>query len=506
MKKLSWVEYQSLGTFQRLLYNILRFFCAIPGFFVRVGKGFGRGVKKVVFAIGRELKDVVMSFVKGSWRTKISYVIMGFGNITCGQIVRGMFFLVFEVAFFLYTFTTGSVWMAKLNTLGDVAPGEVYNEVLDAYIRVDGDDSFKILLFGGCSLLFILLFIFVWRMNIKQSRENDLIKLAGKKPQKFKQDIHDLVDAKFYKTLLTVPIIGITLFTVLPIVFMIAIAFTSYDGAHDGYSNLFTWVGWSNFAQLFQSETSNLGYAFTHILGWTFVWAFFATFSNYFLGIVLALLINKKGIKFKKMWRGIFVMTIAIPQFISLMYMSKLFAKNGLVNAFLMKVGILTNTFDFWADPMASRILVIIINIWIGIPYLMLMATGILMNIPEDLYESARIDGANAFQQFMKITLPYMLFITGPYLLTSFIGNINNFNVIFLLTGGAAANPDLTVGGISATNTDLLITWLYKITTGAQSDYKLASVVGILIFIVVATLSLIAYNIMPSNKNEEDFQ
>ena len=129
-----------------------------------------------------------------------------------------------------------------------------------------------------------------------------------------------------------------------------------------------------------------------------------------------------------------------------------------------------------------------------------------VMNIPEDLYESARIDGANAVQQFFKITLPYMLFVTGPYLLTSFIGNINNFNVIFLLTGGAKANPLLTTSGGSATDVDLLITWLYKITTGTESNYKLASVVGILIFIVVATLSVIVYNILPSNKNEEDFQ
>ena len=200
------------------------------------------------------------------------------------------------------------------------------------------------------------------------------------------------------------------------------------------------------------------------------------------------------------------MLTIAIPQFISLLYVSKLFSKSGLVNSFLMNIGLLSSPYDFWGNTMSARILVILINIWIGIPYLMLMCTGILMNIPEDLYESARIDGANAVQQFFKITLPYMLFVTGPYLLTSFIGNINNFNVIFLLTGGAKANPLLTTSGGSATDVDLLITWLYKITTGTESNYKLASVVGILIFIVVATLSVIVYNILPSNKNEEDFQ
>ena len=149
--------------------------------------------------------------------------------------------------------------------------------------------------------------------------------------------------------------------------------------------------------------------------------------------------------------------------------------------------------------------MVIIINIWIGIPYLMLIATGILMNIPADLYESAAIDGANTFQQYTKITLPYMLFVTGPYLLTSFIGNINNFNVIFLLTGGGPKNPALLTSAGSAGDADLLITWLFNITTGAESKYYMASVIGIMIFAVIASLSLIVYNLIPSTRNEEDY-
>jgi len=136
------------------------------------------------------------------------------------------------------------------------------------------------------------------------------------------------------------------------------------------------------------------------------------------------------------------------------------------------------------------------------------MASGILMNIPEDLYESAKIDGANAVQQFTRITMPYMLFITGPYLLTSFIGNMNNFNVIFLLTGGGPTNSDASAGGVTGAvgYTDLLITWLFKITTGADTKYYMASVIGVLIFVVISVLSMIVYNILPSNKNEEDFQ
>ena len=161
----------------------------------------------------------------------------------------------------------------------------------------------------------------------------------------------------------------------------------------------------------------------------------------------------------------------------------------------------------FWTNASWAKVTVIILNIWIGIPHLMLMATGILMNIPADLYESAKIDGAGVWKQYTKITLPYMLFVTGPYLLTSFIGNMNNFNVIYLLTGGGPSN--LNAAGVLGApgETDLLITWLFKmVTTSEPAAYNLASVIGIIVFIVVAGISLVVYNVMPSTKNEEDFQ
>jgi arabinogalactan oligomer/maltooligosaccharide transport system permease protein len=176
------------------------------------------------------------------------------------------------------------------------------------------------------------------------------------------------------------------------------------------------------------------------------------------------------------------------------------FINHGLIPEFMTQA----NQLSFWENPITAKILVIILNIWVGIPYVMLMATGILMNIPADLYESSRVDGANTVQQFTKITLPYMLFVTGPYLLTSFVGNLNNFNVIYLLTGGGPTKG--IAGGASVGHTDLLITWLFKMTLGsATSQYYYASVIGILIFVVVAFLSLIVYNVIPSTKNEEDF-
>ena len=295
---------------------------------------------------------------------------------------------------------------------------------------------------------------------------------------------------------------GIFIFTVLPILFMICVAFTNYDANHQAPTNLFTWVGFENFRQIFDFGGSGMGSTFFAVLGWTLVWAFFATFLDYFLGMAVAILINKKGIKFKKLWRTILVITIAVPQFVSLLYVYKMFTNDGLINGYLLKWGWIKSAIPFWTDPMLARITIIVVNIWIGIPYMMLIATGLLMNIPEDLYESARIDGATPFQMFKSITLPYMLFVTGPFLLTQFTGNLNNFNVIYLLTKGQPQSMNLAG---NAGRTDLLVTWLYKMTV-TDTNYKMAAVIGIMVFVVTAVISLAVYNILPSVKDEEGFQ
>jgi arabinogalactan oligomer/maltooligosaccharide transport system permease protein len=191
-----------------------------------------------------------------------------------------------------------------------------------------------------------------------------------------------------------------------------------------------------------------------------------------------------------------------VPQFVSLLLISKMLADDGAINGILFQLGLIKENIKWLTDPILARVTVILVNIWLGIPYTMLIATGILINIPADLYESARIDGASGIKRFTKITMPYMLFVTGPYLLTTFVGNINNFNVIYLLTGGAPKTTDFTGG---AGYTDLLITWLYKLTL-TDNDYKMAAVIGIMTFVVVAGISLVVYNLSPSVKNEESFQ
>jgi len=522
MKKLTDLEYLKLNKFQAFVYNLKLFLCAIPAFFVKLGLIIVNFFKDFGISVKEEVMDIVTTFTKGNWAVKLSFLVFGFGNMFYGQFMRGILFLLFEVVFIGYMLVPsgGIYWLAKGNwfktgaTIGTVQGRYEYDIIYDTDVWVPGDDSVKVMLYGLLTIFFILAFVYTWRLQVKQCKICMDITARGKKVKSGKDDLRSLVDDQFHKTLLALPLTGIVVFTVLPIIYMVLVAFTSYDAAHDGYSNLFSWVGLENFNELTNFGKGGLGLAFGEILSWTLMWSFFATFTNYFLGMFVAIMINKKGIALKKFWRTALVMTIAIPQFVSLLYVAKLFDSSGIIGEALGQIPAIqeylraNKYISLWDSPAVARTLVIVINIWVGIPYVMLQATGILMNIPADLYESSRVDGASAWQQYTKITLPYMLFVTGPSLLTSFVGNLNNFNVIYLLSGGNPINTEIgTAGGVSVGHTDLLITWLYKMALGsAESKYYTASVIGILIFLVCAVLSLIVYNVIPSTKNEEDFQ
>ena len=440
---------------------------------------------------------LIRTFIHGDWKTRISYLVMGFGSMARGQWLRGLLFFVFQAVFILYMAFFGLDYLRALPTLGTV------ETTLINRVTVYGDNSFLILLYGVLTVLLILAYGYTWYINIRQNRISQELLASGKRLSTAREDLRALLDGQFHKTLLALPSLGVVLFTVLPIIFMVLVAFTNYDHAHQPPGKLFTWVGGENFAALFTSRGGgDFASTFWQVLAWTLVWAAFATFLNYFLGMLVAILINKKGIRLKKLWRTLLVTTIAVPQFVSLLYVSKLFAADGLINGLLMEWGWISSPLPFWTDPAWARVTIILINVWIGVPYVMLIATGILMNIPADLYEAARIDGANAFQAYFHITLPYMLFITGPYLLTSFTGNINNFNVIYLLSQGKPQG--LNMAG-NAGSTDLLITWLYKMTV-TDSNYKLAAVIGVMVFAVCAAVNLAVYNLIPSVRREEEFQ
>ncbi|MEI6579157.1 MAG: sugar ABC transporter permease [Eubacteriales bacterium] len=495
-------EYELLGMnpVKRAGYKLKKSITGIPKALKHILIKFGKNTILSYKNIGGQIEELFNAFTKGNVGNKLSFFIMGFGNIFNGQIVKGFVFLISQIAFFVYMAGFGWNYVKNIGTLGTNAGGEIFDPVQQIYIYTQPDNSMKILLFGVFSIILALVFLGIYFNSVKDGYRAHIIKASGRKPLGVIEEINELFDRKFHKTLLAAPTLMVSAFTIIPIVFMVLIAFTNFDKSHQPPGNLFTWVGLINFKDLFWNDPMKSN-TFISLLGWTLIWAVLATFSNYILGMILAFMINKKGIKLKRMWRTVFIVTAAVPQFVSLLLMSQLLTDQGALNTILKQFGLIQQSIPFLTDATLARMSVVIINIWVGIPYTMLITTGILMNIPNDLYESAKIDGAGPFITFTKITLPYMLFVTTPYLITQFVGNINNFNVIYLLTRG---NP-LSTDYFQAGKTDLLITWLYKQTVNEQ-NYNLASAIGIITFILVASMSLIVYNSSKSAKRESDFQ
>jgi len=449
----------------------------------------------------KKLPDWLLAFLKdGTLQTKLSVIIMGSGCFRYRQYAKGLMFLLAQTAYFAFLFGFGLQYLSKFGTLGDTAQLRQWNEELQIYQRVPGDNSMLILLFSVLTIAATLLFIYVWLLNIKCAGELCLMESRGRHIPGFNEELKTLLDGRFHITLLAAPMSTLLLFTVLPIIFMVLIAFTNFDSSHQPPGELFTWTGMRNVTDIFLGNRTKT-HTFFGILGWTLIWAVLATFTNYIFGMMLAMLINHKLVKMKKLWRTVFIISIAIPQFVSLLLISRALEPAGAVNILLMKLGLIKAPLPFLTDPPLARICVVVINMWIGIPYTMMTFSGVLMNIPADLYESAEIDGAGPIRRFFSITLPYMIFVTAPATITTFVGNINNFNVIYLLTAGGPFALDYYQAG----KTDLLVTWLYKLTVD-RHEYALASTIGIFIFMLVSVFSLTVYNRTGSVKKEDMFQ
>lgn len=338
------------------------------------------------------------------------------------------------------------------------------------------------------------------------------------RPKNLKEQVGSLLDENFHVTLLILPLLGVAFFTIMPLLFSILIAFTNYDFNHYPPGKLFTWIGLDNFASLFNPQPGDVFYGLANdLVGtvlWTLIWAVIATFSNYYLGILYALMINKEGVKFKKFWRTVFVLSIAMPQFISLIALSIILSKGGPMDTlwqavfghkfyFLDNDPTLTSS-NILLTASYTKLIIILVNIWIGVPYTILQTSGILMNIPKDLYESSEIDGAGKGRQFFSITMPYIRFVLGPSLITTFIGNINNFGVIYFLTGGG---PLVRNNALNLGHTDLLITFLYKLVTSSdKARFGIASTIGIVVFALCAFFSIIVYNKSDAVTKEDQFQ
>ena len=250
-------------------------------------------------------------------------------------------------------------------------------------------------------------------------------------------------------------------------------------------------VGLDNFERLLTDQ--RLRGPFVRVFLWTIAHAFLTVLLTFSLGLALALLLNDRLIPARKIWRSLILIPYAIPAFIStLVWRGLLNPRLGLINDTLERIVGAGNAPGWYSDPMWAKIGILLIQLWLGFPYMMLICTGALQSIPQDMYEAAQVDGANAFQRFRHLTLPLLLVAVGPLLIASFAYNFNNFTVIELFNEGG---PPIANSSVPAGHTDILITYTYEqaFGSGGGTNYAFASAITLVIFLLVAAITIFNY-------------
>ena len=427
-------------------------------------------------------------------KTKIaSCCFMGLGQlIYLKQYVRGILMMIFEVILILCcTPVFKSVIPANLYgviTLGSPKPEGTPIKMLDHSIFMLIEGLFTIIILG----IFIILYISQIKTGVKDAER--IIK-RGRYPTA--KEIRNHLATKSF------PVIGITpsllmlsIFTLIPLLFSMLIAFTNYSSPdHIPPKNLVDWVGFSNFTTMFSRNVGgNWPKAFARVAGWTLLWAVLSTFTCFFVGFMFAVILRDKRIQFPKFFRTVFILPYAIPQMLSLFVWANLLNGTfGPINRTLQYWHIIQQGIPWLSNPTFAKLTLVLVNIWIGFPYSMILTTSSMTAISQAQYEAAQIDGASRWQQFIHITFPLVMYQLKPALIMQFAGNINNFGAVFFLTGGG---PNLMFGtnnltiSTQAGSTDLLISWIYKLTMNTPNQYQLASVLSILVFIVLVPFAL----------------
>lgn len=426
------------------------------------------------------------------WRVRLSMLVMGLGQLCYGQIGKGLFYLSCFGALLTYFITRGAADLLGFFTLG--------TREENLWLGIPGDNSLTMLILGLFAIFLLIFAGILYVTNVKDAVFTARRVQAGKSVPKLRDTLQTAADSKFHIAALAAPVTGVLIFSILPIVFMICIAFTDLGG-DVVYPKLASWSfsPWKKILSL-----SKIGSTFGKILSWNILWALISTTLNFVAGLGLALLLNKKNVKGSKFWRAFPILAYAIPGFISMLGFKYLFSQSGPINYYLdeagmMRVFFLTNdaSAKWWARGIG-----LFVNAWISTPSIMLMTTGILSNINTDLYEAASLDGASPLQQFRKITLPFVIFSTTPVLISQFVGNFNNFGIFFFLRGGVISNY---ADYFLASDTDLLINWLYKLSVD-NNYYSIGAAISLVIFFITAALSLSVYVRSAAYQQEDTYQ
>ncbi|HEM4246670.1 sugar ABC transporter permease [Streptococcus suis] len=413
---------------------------------------------------------------KASVEAKTSLFCMGFGQFLLGQKFKGILFFGIELFFLSYLFFRGFRDIIGFFTLG--------TQKTDTWFGIEGDNSVIMLLMGILGFIIFSLAIYLYVINIKDALYVDQLIREGKKIPSFREEIKISIDRNFPAFVLFFPVLGIMVFSVLPIIFMILIAFTNYGGKIVP-PELVSWIGLKNFVKIV--SLTQFAPTFFKILSWNILWAVLSTGLNYFGGLSLALLFSNKRVKWKVVWRAFPILAYAIPGFISLLAFKFMFSYGGPINQLLQNQGFQAIGFLDVDAKWSARVIGLMVNAWIGVPSIMLLATGLLSNRDASLYEAAEIDGASKWAQFTKITFPYILTATTPVLIGQFVGNFNNFGIFYFLRGGLYLDDYFL-----ASDTDLLINWLYNLSID-NNYYSIGATISLIIFLLTSVISLSVY-------------
>lgn len=288
-------------------------------------------------------------------------------------------------------------------------------------------------------------------------------------------------------------LVTILIFTILPIIYSIYIAFTNYSlNTMDNYK----FVGLQNFIDILTGSFSKI---FFPVFAWNIFFALISTVGTFFVGLILALVLSNKFMKESFIYKAILIIPWALPATIAIISWQGLFnTDNGAINLFLMKLHLIKDPIMWLSEKWVARIAIIIVNIWLGFPYMMNVCMGAISSIPETYYEAAEIDGASKWVQFVKITLPSLALTAYPLLISSFAFNFNNFGAAFLITGGGPANPVTQYAGY----TDILASATYKLTINFY-QYGVGAALSIIIFLLIGTISFVQMRASGQFKGED---
>ncbi|WP_010632782.1 sugar ABC transporter permease [Sporolactobacillus vineae] len=416
-------------------------------------------------------------------------IIPGLGQFYNKQPLKGIIFMSINILFIIELLTFGISSIQNFLTLGTVP------------IR---DNSMFFLVEGTLQIIILFIYLVVWILNIIDARKTARVYLLDGSRKSSSITILKNVWQKGFPYILTIPAYIVMLFVIVfPVLVTLFMAFTNYDFFHTPPAHLIDWTGLSNFFSLiFLSAYRS---TFISVLWWTLVWAIVASTLQIILGILTAVIVNQDFVKGKRFFRTIFLLPWAVPAFITIMSFSNIFNDSmGAIN--IQVISLINYLLPFihipmipWkTNPFWTKTALIMIQTWLGFPFIFVIVTGVLQSIPNELYEAAKMDGANFWQRFTKITLPMILFATTPVMITQYTGNFNNFNIIYLFNAGGPGD----VGGGAGT-TDILISWIYKLTVGDSPQFGMASAVTIIISIIVVGVSLAVFKKAHTFDSEE---